>query len=204
MAADSKSPPRAPALYFSTPETSPTSIAFRLPCPPAWDDRQPSVRAAERRARKAYVTALEALATGTVPAEQALKIQRLASEVRSTSARVALEHLLRVLGFVRKHGAAVLPAPDAPLTAVIATVPLPPNGAGEDGLRRRYAWALEWLQARRYLATRNLSIEWRVDVAASSAGRERARTAGSLPERDARGARRDRRSPSPGSLRLVG
>ena len=146
--------------------------------------------AAERRARKAYVAALEALATGTVPAEQARKIQRLATEVRSASARVALEHLLRVLGFVRKHGRPVLPPPDEPLSTVIATVPLPPQGAGEEGLRRRYAWALEWLQTRRYLATRGLAIEWRVDVAATSTGRDGGGAAGSGPRAGARGARR--------------
>ena len=203
MAPTSKSPPRAPALYFSTPASSPTPVAFRLPCPPAWDDRRPNVWAAERRARKAYVAALEALATGTVPAEQAVKIQRLAGEVRSVSARLGLEHLLRVLGFVRRHGSAVLPPPEAPLTTVIATVPLPPQGAGEEGLRRRYAWALEWLQTRRYLATRNLSIEWRVDVAASTPGRERGPSStGSVQRGAARGARRDGRTPD--SLQLAG
>ena len=202
MAATHKSPPRAPALYFSAPASSPTSIAFRLPCPPVWDDRQPSVWPAERRAREAYVATLEALATGTVPPEQAVKIQRLASEVRSVSARLTLEHLLRVLGFVRNHGRAVLPPPEAPLTSVVATVPLPPQGAGEEGLRRRYAWALEWLQTRRYLATRNLSIEWRVDVAASSPEREGGRSAGSVPRGGGRGSRRDGGSRK--SARLVG
>lgn len=170
MAAASQSSTRAPALYFSAPPSSSSpSFSFRLPCPPAWDDRQPSVWAAERRARKAYIAVLEAMATGTVPGEQSRKVQRLATEVRSASARLGLEHLLRVLGFVRRHGQPVLPPPPAPLSTVIATVPLPPQGAGEEGLRRRYAWALEWLQTRRYLASRNLSIEWRVDVAATAA-----------------------------------
>ena len=104
------------------------------------------------------------MATGIVPGEQSRKVQRLAAEVRSVSARAALEHLLRVLGFVRRHGRPVLPPPPAPLDTIIATVPLPPQGAGEEGLRRRYAWALEWLQSRRYLASRGLTIEWRVEV----------------------------------------
>jgi hypothetical protein len=182
---------RAPALYFAAPTASLSSqapVTFRIPCPPAWDDRQPSVWAAERRARKAYLAALEALVTGSVAGEQADKLQRLAREIRSSSARASLEHLGRVMSFVRRHGRPVLASPAEPLTTVIATVPLPPQGAGEEGLRRRYAWAIEWLQSRRFLARRGLEIRWQVEVPAAPVARRAA--ACDTPPRGGRGAAR--------------
>lgn len=191
MAAVIHTPVRAPALYFTELVSSPASPtpAFRLPSPPVWDDRQPSIWAAERRARKAYVSTLESLVTGTVGSEQAAKLQRLAREVRSLTARTSLEHLLRVLEFVGRFGQPVLVSPPEPLTRVVATVPLPPQGVGTDGLRRRYGWAIEWLQGRRFLAARGLELEWRVQVDRPG-GPDLAAGAARLARRAPRGLRR--------------
>lgn len=154
---------RAPALYVtatSAPDSPP--LSFRLPCPPAWDDRPPAVRAAERRARKAYFATLDALYRGQVNEDAAGKLRRLVSDVRSMVARHALEHLLRVLGFVRRteQDGAVLVPPATPCARVTIGVPLAAWRAGQDTLAVRYAWPIEWLTMHRFVVGKGLVIDW--------------------------------------------
>lgn len=158
-------PARAPALYLTgRPSSDPTAPPFRcrLPCPPSWDDRAPGARAAERRARRAYFAALDALLTGAVDEADAEKCARLAGELRSNAARGAVTHFLRIFALVRRVGAPVLPAPPEPLDTV--TITAPPVGVAEaDLLASRFRWALEWLDARRYVVGgKRLRVEWEV------------------------------------------
>lgn len=163
MPSASGRPSRAPALYVTgSPGAGESPIAFRLPCPPAWDDRPPVVRAAERRARKAYFAALDALYRGQVNEDAAGKLRRLVTDVRSLSARAALEHLLRVFNFVRRGGASgpVLVAPPAPCERVAIGVPGAQWTTERERLAERYAWPLEWLRMHRFLAGKSLVVDW--------------------------------------------
>ena len=158
-------PARAPALYLAGRSSSdPAAPPFRcrLPCPPSWDDRAPGARAAERRARRAYFAALDALHTGAVDEEDAEKCARLAQELKSNAARGAVTHFLRIFALVRRAGGPVLPAPAAPLEEL--TITAPPVGVTEpDLLATRFRWALEWLDARRYVVGgRRLRVDWQV------------------------------------------
>lgn len=161
----SAAPTRAPALYLTgRPSSDPTAPPFRcrLPCPPSWDDRAPGARAAERRARRAYFAALDALHTGAVDEADAEKCARLAGELKSNAARGAVTHFLRIFALVRRSGAPVLPAPAVPLDEV--TITAPPVGVTEpDLLASRFRWALEWLDARRYVVGgKRLRLDWQV------------------------------------------
>jgi hypothetical protein len=144
---------------------------MRLPCPPAWDDRPPSARAAERRARKAYFAALDALYQGEVREDAVGKLQQLVGDVRSRTARTALEHLLRVFGFVRRDGP-VLVAPAAPWERVTIGVPADVWTTDRAKLVDRYAWPLEWLRMRRFVAGKSLMIDWYPIPQASAGMRE--------------------------------
>ena len=156
---------RAPALYFAAvlpPEHGGGTFTFRLPCPPAWEDRAPAAWAAERRARRAYFAALDALHTGAVDEADAEKCARLAGELKSNAARGAVTHFLRIFALVRRAGAPVLPAPPTPLDKL--TITAPPVGVTEpDLLATRFRWALEWLDARRYVVGgKRLHVDWQV------------------------------------------
>lgn len=159
-------PTRAPALYLtghSAADPSAPAFACRLPCPPNWDDRAPGARAAERRARRAYFAALDALHTGTVDAEDEAKCARLAGELRSNAARGAVTHFLRIFALARRAaGTPLLAAPAAPLETV--TITAPAVGVTEpDLLAARFRWALEWLDARRFVVGgKRLRVQWQV------------------------------------------
>ena len=172
-------PLRSPALYVAGGSTTDDQapLFLRLPTPPCWDDRPPSARAAERRARKAYFAALDALYQGQVSDEAVSKLQRLVADVRSTSARGALEHLLRVFGFVRREEARpVLVAPPAPCARITIGVPANEWDADRTRLADRYAWPLEWLRMRRFVIGKSLVIDWYPLPAASVGGREPVRS----------------------------
>jgi hypothetical protein len=172
-------PLRSPALYVAGGATALDldQLFVRLPCPPAWDDRPPSVRAAERRARKAYFAALDALYQGQVNEDAVEKLQRLVSDVRSTTARRALEHLLRVFGFVRRGAERpVLVAPSAPCARITVGVPGDAWDPDRSRLAERYAWPLEWLRMRRFVAGKALVIDWYPLPASSAGAREPVRS----------------------------
>lgn len=143
-------------------------MRFRLPLPPRWDDGHPNAWAAERRARKAYHAALDALVSGQVNETAVRKLAGLLGQDRSRSARAGMQQLMRVFGHVRwvARGAPVIARPPAPLVRV--TVVAPPPGVGDRGettperLRARYAWALEWLRTRGIVASRGVALEWKV------------------------------------------
>ena len=161
---------RAPALYFAGTSASGDSPTrrFRLPCPPTWDDRRPTVWAAHRRARKAYFAVLTALRTGRVAPDDIARIDGLLSETRSKSAASGLRHLRRVLQLVHaRDGEPLLLPPPAPLSSVTVTAPIPPRLAHdpsvpiEKRLELRYEWALEWLRTNRFIVGKGLEIWWR-------------------------------------------
>ena len=179
-------PLRSPAIYVAGGATAidMDKLFLRLPSPPSWSDRPPSARAAERRARKAYFAALDALHQGQVNDEAVDKLQRLVEDVRSTSARRALEHLLRVFGFVRRDGVKpVLVAPSAPCARVTVGVPAEEWDADRTRLAERYAWPLEWLRMRRFVAGKSLIIDWYPLPASSPGAREPVRSLSSARAR---------------------
>jgi hypothetical protein len=172
-------PLRAPALYVAgvVPAAQSSPLVMRLPIPPAWDDRPPSVRAAERRARKAYFAALDALNLGEVREDAVGKLQQLVGDMRSRTAKQALEHLLRVFGFVRRGAAGpVLVAPAEPWERVTIGVPADVWTADRAKLVDRYAWPLEWLRMRRFVAGKALVIDWYPLPQASAGAREPVRS----------------------------
>lgn len=127
-----------------------------------WEDRRPSAWAAERRARRAYFTALDALRTGQVDEVEAAKVDRLHDDMRSDSARSSLRHFRRILGTVRGAARPILPTPPAPLAVLTITAP-PSNGCMTPAaLAERYRWALEWMNARGYVVPKGLRLEWQV------------------------------------------
>lgn len=168
---------RAPALYVSgfvdrEPDGATVPFNFRLPCPPAWDDRLPGAWAAERRARRAYFATLDALRTGAVDPVESAKIERLLADLRSKTARATVRHFQRVLDFVERLGnSAVVPAPREPMTAVVIGAPSgSANGVRPVELAERYGWALEWLSTRRFVVSKGLRVEWRLRRATPPAG----------------------------------
>ncbi len=172
-------PLRSPALHVAgdpTPDDQ-GPLSLRLPSPPSWLDRPPSARAAERRARKAYFAALDALYQGHVSDEAVDKLQRLVADVRSTSARGALEHLLRVFRFARREDTGpVLVAPAAPCARITIGVPAGEWDADRTRLADRYAWPLEWLRMRRFVAGKALIVDWYPLPAPSVDAREAVRS----------------------------
>ncbi|HEX6630659.1 MAG TPA: hypothetical protein VF048_06190 [Gemmatimonadaceae bacterium] len=159
-------PSRAPALYFvgrasDAPADAP-SFAFRLPCPPAWPDRAPSAWAAERRARRAYFAALDALRSGSVDATEETKAKRLLKDLKSQVAGGAIRHFLRVFDLVRRGGGPVIPTPPQPLSELVVTAPPVGDLLDAEGLAARYRWAFDWLAARRYVVGKGLRVDWRV------------------------------------------
>jgi hypothetical protein len=166
VATPSSTPSRAPALYFlgrasGAPADVP-SFAFRLPCPPAWPDRAPSAWAAERRARRAYFAALDALRSGTVDPTEETKARRLLKDLKSPIAGGAIRHFLRVFDLVRRHGGPIIPTPSQPLTELVVTAPPVGDLLDPEGLAARYRWAFDWLAARRYVVGKGLRLDWRV------------------------------------------
>ena len=175
MSHDSPVPTRAPALYIAAfvEEGDGTVVPFhfRLPCPPLWDDRQPGAWAAERRARRAYFAALDALRTGAVDAEEEAKAERLRRDLRSQTALTAVGHFHRVFELVhRRDGTPVVPTPPAPLRAAVITVPPGPGSIRPSELEARYRWTLDWLQARRFFVGKGLILDWRIRRVAARPG----------------------------------
>jgi hypothetical protein len=153
-------PPRAPALHLSG--FPGLAAPFRLPLPPDWAGRLPAVRAAERRARKAYFAALDALHLGQVNEDAVGKLHRLVADLRVGTANRAVEHLLRVFSFARRAGEPVLSAPDEPLARLTVSVPAEFWSADRERMAARLAWPLEWLRMRRYVVGKELEIDWRM------------------------------------------
>jgi hypothetical protein len=146
-------------------DAQPVPVRFRLPCPPAWDDARTGAWAAERRARRAYLAALDALHTGRLGPDQVPRLVALLRDLRSTTARPPLEHLVRVLGRVRRcrPGERLVRRPPQPLTRITVTVPVPPAADApwdDAALVQRYRWTLGWLRDRGFVVARDLVIEW--------------------------------------------
>ncbi|HEX5580532.1 MAG TPA: hypothetical protein VFX39_03075 [Gemmatimonadaceae bacterium] len=138
-------------------------VAFRLPCPPAWDDRRPAAWAAERRARRAYFATLDALRTGSIDPVEEAKIGRLLDDLRSSSAQQTLRHFQRILDHVRGlAGRPTIPGPPAPMRSVVIAAPSQRGPRRPPDLTARYRWALDWLEARHYVAAgKELRVDWR-------------------------------------------
>ncbi|HLV26257.1 MAG TPA: hypothetical protein VKZ41_08070 [Gemmatimonadales bacterium] len=163
-ASPDKRPTRAPAVYCRL-RSADGGLSFRIPCPPCWDGKAPSGWAAERRARRAYFAALDALHTGKEVESERSKLGRFVDEMRNTRIRGQLEHLVRVLDFsLRRHTVTTVDKPDRPFNRVELTVPVPPGAEGSGQLEERFRWTLEWLQTRGYTAGRDLRIDWRVQL----------------------------------------
>lgn len=158
---------RAPAIYCEATGPGGLHASFRLPCPPSWDDRPPAAWAAERRARRAYFAALDALRTGRPADEDERKLVRLLGEVRSIAVRGQLHHLRNVLVYAaRAAGRPTLLPPPHAFTTIVMSVPRPRTASRPDQLETRFRWTLDWLRARGYLATRDARVEWRVQAQA--------------------------------------
>jgi len=160
---------RAQAIYCRLSAKDAAPLSFRLPCPPCWDGQPPSGWAAERRARRAYFAALDALHTGKVADVERSKLQRFVDEVRHTGVRGQLEHLRRVLDFsLGRSGAPLVDRPEKPYARVQLTVPVPQGTSRPEQLQERFRWTLEWLQTRGYTVARDLRTDWRLQVIPSS------------------------------------
>lgn len=183
-------PPRAPAIYVAGGMVLGDGelTRLRLPLPPAWDDRAPGAWAAERRAKKAYWAALDALAAGAIRRDAPGQTGRLAAEVRSQTLAAGLRHLLDVFALVERTGSVYLPRPSVPWDRVVLTVPPSPQGVAVAALERRYAWALEWLRTRHYVTVKAPRIEWRVSATGDDVPTVRPDAAGGATPRPARGA----------------
>jgi hypothetical protein len=120
------------------------------------------VRAAERRARKAYFAALDALHLGEVNEDAAHKLQRLVADLRVGTANRAVEHLLRVFTFARRAARPVLSPPREPLARLTVSVPAELWSTDRERMAARLAWPLEWLRMRRYVVGKELEIHWRM------------------------------------------
>ena len=156
-------PVRAPAVYCRFRSEDGGSLSFRLPCPPCWDGRAPSGWAAERRARRAYFAALDALHMGKQAQSERSKLGRFVQEMRNTRIRAQLEHLARVLDYALGRGdVSTVNRPEQPFNRVELTVPVPPGSESPAQLEERFRWTLEWLQTRGYTVARDLRIDWRV------------------------------------------
>ena len=169
-------PSRQPALYIEGRSAARPDVvaSFRLPCPPPLADGRVGAVAAERRVRKAYFATLDALRTGVVDTGRFAKLGRLVDEVRSAATRGGLEHLRAVQRFVRRaaEGWPVIQRPEAPLDRVVVTAPFDPAQRPDGAeLEARYAWALDWLRMHRWLAGRDVAIEWRPLAGAGGAER---------------------------------
>ena len=121
------------------------------------------MRAAERRARKAYFAALDALHLGQVSEDAVGKLERLVADLRVGTANRAVEHLLRVFACASSAaGRPVLPAPGEPLAQLTVTVPAELWSSDRARMAARLAWPLEWLRMRRFVVGKELEIEWRL------------------------------------------
>lgn len=164
---------RAPAIYCRLlDDENGTTRSFRLPCPPSWDGTPTKGWAAERRARRAYFAALDALRTGQVADVERTKLQRFVSEVRHGSVKTHLEHLRKVFDFAHTtDGAPVLRKPERPVSRVELTVPVTDINCRPAQLELWFAWTIEWLRTRGYTAGRGLRIDWRLrETPASGSG----------------------------------
>lgn len=164
--------PRAPAIYCRLlDDEKGISKSFRLPCPPSWDGKPAKGWAAERRARRAYFAALDALRTGQVTDVERTKLQRFVDEVRHGSVKTHLEHLRRVFDFAHlSDGAPVLRKPEQPFNRIELTVPVTDISSRPVQLEQRFAWTIEWLRTRGYTAGRALRIDWRLRETPSTGG----------------------------------
>jgi hypothetical protein len=128
------------------------------------------VRAAERRARKAYFAALDALHLGQVNEDALGKLHRLVADLRVGAANRAVEHLVRVFAFAhRLGGQPVLIAPSEPLAQLTVAVPAEFWSSDRERMAARLAWPLEWLRMRRFVVGKELEIHWRLLPGSTSA-----------------------------------
>ena len=141
-------------------------VVFHLPLPPLGGAGVRAVHALERRAKKAYFAALDAMRTGVVDIDRIAQLRRLASEVRTrrSTEMVAetLEQLMGVMGAVAAGigGAPLLPELNQPLAELVV-------GLNSHQLRCRYRrkrsadilrWPLEWLRTRGVTVANGLEI----------------------------------------------
>jgi hypothetical protein len=161
---------RAPAVYFvGRPFGGAEPYCFRLPCPPNWTPVRFAGRAPERRAKKAYFAALDAMRTGHADPEQAAKLGRMLTEASTRSARAVLGHLMRVMEAADRVTARgpVFPPPPAPLESAVATTTL--AWAPEQGDPvERLAWPLEWLRTRGYIISKGFNLRWHTPRSAAT------------------------------------
>ena len=170
----SQQPPvRAPAVYFagSVRASGAAPTVFRLPVPPNLDAVRAAAWAIERRAKRAYFAALDAMRTGHVDAEQAAKLDRLVAEASTPAAQTVLGHLKSVMDAAVREGKEepLLPPPEAPFDSIVASSP-DAWVAAEADPTTRLAWPLEWLRTRGYVVG-GKQLEYRWEAPSASASR---------------------------------
>lgn len=149
-------PHRAPALYFSGRTPAGVPYSFRLPCPPTIGKRHGLAQAVERRAKKAYFAALDALVSGQVDPERDAKLRRLITEVRTDALGVGLVQLVRAMNAAGQAGGLpLIPAPPAPLDEIVATATC---AHARETLLTHLAWPLEWLRTRGWVVASGLRV----------------------------------------------
>ncbi|HKG92112.1 MAG TPA: hypothetical protein VKA84_09485 [Gemmatimonadaceae bacterium] len=142
---------------------------FRLPVPPKLDEVRAAAWAIERRAKRAYFAALDAMRTGQVDPEQAAKLDRLLAEATTPAAQAVLGHLKRVMDAAVREGQTepLLPPPPVAFDSIVATS-TDASVAAEADPTGRLAWPLEWLRTRGYVAGgKSLEYRWEAPAAAS-------------------------------------
>ena len=172
MVPDTPPPARAPAVYFSGTGRASDDAAtvFRLPVPPKLEEVRAAAWAIERRAKRAYFAALDAMRNGQVDPEQAAKLDRLLAEATSAAAQAVLGHLKRVMEAAVRDGreAPLLPPPAVPFDSIVATSS-DAWVSGEADPTLRLEWPLEWLRTRGYVAGgKKLVYRWEPPAAAAS------------------------------------
>lgn len=141
-----------------------TRVVFHLPLPPLGGAGVRAVHALERRAKKAYFAALDAMRTGVVDAARIAQLRRLAGEVRTRRSTEmvseALEQLVAVMGAVATGmgGVPLLPELNQPLAALAIGLSSAPAPASAEALADVLRWPLEWLRTRGMTVANGLEI----------------------------------------------
>jgi len=156
---------RAPALHVVGRPVEPGAplLEFRLPYPPMPAAGLRAAHALERRAKKSYFAALDALRTGAVDAGRRGQLVRLALEARARDAHDVLAHLVCVMDAVARLAQPhpLLPRPNSPLRHLQVTLqpgPLGPPARGRAATAACLEWPLEWLRTRGYIPARGVEI----------------------------------------------
>ncbi len=160
-----QTPLRAPALHVVGHSVEPDAepCRFRLPYPPTAAVGLRAAHALERRAKKAYFAALDALYTGGVDAGRRAQLVRLALEARARDAHDVLTHLITVMDAVGRlaQPRSLLPLPTAPLRELEVTLQPGSLARSTKSLATTAAcleWPLEWLRTRGLILSQGLKI----------------------------------------------